>query len=202
MIKVIIFDLWETLGVKNIGISQTLKEHFRITDSSDYIKRYCSSIQTKKWRSFDRMASSFLNEFALADNEKNRKFVADTIRVGIEKATMFSGIKNLLNKLKRRYKLGLISDTTIFEAEILSQWNIEKLFKFKVWSWQTGHIKDVDHNFKIICSKFNVLANECLFIDNNLNNIKEAINHGMKEILFKSVDQLKRELTRLGIDVD
>ncbi len=56
MLKLIIFDLWETLGTKNIGISKTLREHFGIEETPDFFQRYGKSIQLEKWNNQKEMA--------------------------------------------------------------------------------------------------------------------------------------------------
>ena len=63
MIKAIIFDLWETLGTKNIGISKTLRNKFNIEKTPDFLIKYEHAIQLKKFSSQDELSKSFLNHF-------------------------------------------------------------------------------------------------------------------------------------------
>ena len=63
MIKVIIFDLWETLGTKNVGISSTLLNHFGFTKNHDLLVKYENAIQLKKFSTVEDLATSFLSDF-------------------------------------------------------------------------------------------------------------------------------------------
>lgn len=57
------------------------------------------------------------------------------------------------------------------------------------------HITKPDKDiYKILLDKYNLVANECLFIDDNQNNIDVASNLGFKVIKFKLVDELNKTL--------
>lgn len=96
MIKAIIFDLWETLATKNVGISKTLMQHFNIEKTSDFIIKYESSIQLDAWKTENEMSSNFLKSFNLPITKQNLEFVVSTLRAGIEKAALYDGVRELL----------------------------------------------------------------------------------------------------------
>ncbi|MBI3888824.1 HAD-IA family hydrolase [Candidatus Nomurabacteria bacterium] len=201
MIKMIIFDLWETLGTKNISISKSLQDKFGIEKTSDFMHLYETSIQLKEWKSEKEMAQNFLKEFKIERNEENIKYVINLLRQGIEKATIFSGMKDLLLKLKENYKLGFISNTTVFESVVLDNWDIRNIFDVVSFSWELGLKKPNKEIFDITLEKFNINPEEAIFIDDGENNIKKAIEYGLSGIVFKSVEQLKNELKKLNIKI-
>ncbi|MGV8086252.1 MAG: HAD-IA family hydrolase [Candidatus Woesearchaeota archaeon] len=197
--KAIIFDLWDTIGTKNIGISKTLFNYFNIEKTPELMIQYESSIQVDNWSTEEEMASNFLKTFNLPTTSENIYFVTKTLDYGISKATLYPGMETLLQELKLEYKLGLLSNTTIFESGIIDRWNIEKLFDSRVYSWQIASLKPAKLNFDIICTNLKVLSSECIFIDDNKKNVELARSYGFTAIKYENIDQLRSELKNLGI---
>jgi putative hydrolase of the HAD superfamily len=193
MIKAIIFDLWETLGTKNVGISRSLQERFGIEKSSEFMHLYETSVQLNNWKSEKEMAINFLREFNIKDNIENEEFIINLFREGIEKATMFEGMKDLLIKLKENYKLGFISNTTVFESSVLDKWGIREMFDVMSFSWELGIKKPSKEIFDITLQKLGVAPDEAVFIDDGEKNVLKAKEYGLNGIVFKSVEQLKDE---------
>ncbi|ETB63694.1 TPA: hypothetical protein DIC38_03140 [Candidatus Nomurabacteria bacterium] len=201
MIKAIIFDLWETLGTKNVGISKSLQDKFGIEKSSEFMHLYETSVQLNNWSSEKEMAINFLKEFNIEHNNENEEFIINLFREGIEKATMFIGMKELLLKLKENYKLGFISNTTVFEANVLNKWYIRDLFEIKSFSWELGIKKPNKEIFDITLQKLGVKPEETVFIDDGKKNILKAREYGLNGIVFKSVEQLNDELLKFNIKI-
>jgi len=201
MIKAIIFDLWETLGTKNIGISKSLQDKFGIEKSSEFMHLYETSVQLNNWGPEKEMAINFLKEFNIEYTDENEEFIINLFREGIEKATMFTGMKELLLKLKGNYKLGFISNTTVFEASVLDKWDIKDLFEVKSFSWELGIKKPTKEIFDITLQKLGVKPEEAVFIDDGEKNILKAKEYGLNGIVFKSVEQLNDELLKLNIKI-
>jgi HAD superfamily hydrolase (TIGR01509 family) len=195
MIKAIIFDLWETLGTKNIGISKSLQEKFQIQKTEEFMERYESSVQLKDWNSEKEMALNFLKEFGIESTDKNIEFVVNLFNQGIDNATMFGGMKDLLLELKKSYKIGFISNTTVFESVILEKWEIKDIFDATSFSWNLGIKKPTKEIFDITLEKLGIKPEEAVFIDDSEKNIIKAGEYGINTILFKSVDDLKNELS-------
>ncbi len=197
VIKAIIFDLWETIGTKNVGISVPLREKFGIENTHDYIIKYEIAIQLKKYRSKEELAKSFLDSFNIECTRDNLSFVIDVLQQGIDKATLYDGMYELFEQLSKNYKLGLLSNTTCFESDALKKWSVENFFTAQVYSYQIGTIKPNKKNFKAICSALKVSPEEAIFIDDGQKNITAAINFGLKGIQYKNISQLKKELAIL-----
>ena len=73
------------------------------------------------------------------------------------------------------------------------------LFDDMVISGEVREIKPHPEIFHILLGKIGRPAQECLFIDDSLPNIRQANTMGFQTIHFESPEQLKRELTILGI---
>ena len=202
MIKAIIFDLWETVGTKNIGISKTLRDKFKIEKTSDFLIKYEHAIQLKKYKSHEELSKSFLNHFGIEPTQGNIEFVTNTLQQGIIRATLFEGMYELIENLSKEYKLGILSNTTYFESQVPINWKINTFFDAQVYSWQLGSIKPSIINFKTICSKLNVSPIEAIFVDDGEKNIITAREYGLKGIQYRNIKQLKKELVSCGVDVD
>ena len=93
----------------------------------------------------------------------------------------------------------------------LTNWSAETFPKalqlFDFLHWFDGRVvsgeemtrKPFKEIYDIILSRFNIIAEQTLFIDDNLKNIIAAKEQGINCIHFKSPEQLKEELSTYGI---
>lgn len=93
----------------------------------------------------------------------------------------------------------------------LTNWSAEtfpralEIFEFLHWfdgrivSGEEKTRKPFRKIYELIISRFNLVATETLFIDDNLRNIKAAEEFGIKCIHFIEPDQLKKELKMLNL---
>jgi HAD superfamily hydrolase (TIGR01509 family) len=102
-------------------------------------------------------------------------------------------MKDLLIKLKENYKLGFISNTTVFESSVLDKWGIREMFDVMSFSWELGIKKPSKEIFDITLQKLGVAPDEAVFIDDGEKNVLKAKEYGLNGIVFKSVEQLKDE---------
>ena len=201
MLKAIIFDLRETIGTKNIWISKTLSNHFNIENTPDFLEKYEKAIQLKKFDDETELSKSFLEIFQLEQSEDNILFVKNLLQSWIEKASLFKGMPELLKKLSKSYKLGVLSNTTCFESKVLENFKIKQFFECQAFSRELGTIKPDFNNFYTICQKLNIQWSEGIFIDDWEKNVKAAKEFWLQAIQFKSVEILKEELTKFGIKI-
>lgn len=73
------------------------------------------------------------------------------------------------------------------------------LFDDMVISGAVGHVKPEPEIYHILLEKIGRLAEECLFIDDSLPNIKQAEKLGITGIHFQSAEQLRSELRKLKL---
>lgn len=196
----IIFDLWETLGTKNVGISKSLQEKFGIPRTDDFLKQYEMAVQVQEWSTEAEMAKSFLATFGVEASEDNIDFVIALFRKGVSDATLFDGVPELLTALKERgCKLGLLSNTTVFESVVVKTLGLEKFFDVTVFSWQKGNLKPSPEAFDDIIAQLGVSKDQVLFVDDAEKNILAAREYGIHAVQFESVPLLLEELARLGV---
>ena len=199
MIKIIIFDLWETLGTKNLGVSKELQKHFHIPDTSNFLKRYEKSCQLSVWKNKQDLAKSFLMEFNLPLSRANISFVIKILEKGIRNATLYPFMRQLLATLKKKYSLAILSNTTIFESKIVKKWGVEKHFQAQIYSCHINSLKPSNKSFKEVCRFFQVKPRECIFIDNQRKNVDVAKRLGFQALHYQNISQLKRDLHANGV---
>lgn len=191
MIKVVIFDLWNTLAKKENGVSRRIKEHFGLQEDN-FVRRYEQAIQLRKWDSLDEMSWHLLKSFGITANPQNLDFVVSTFKQEINNSYVIDGIPEVLSLLKKKYLLAIVSNTTNFEV-LQKHWSISDMFDIVVYSWQTSFLKPDFMNFGIVQESLGVLPDECILVDDSKENVFAAVNFGMGGILFKSVAGLNRD---------
>lgn len=110
---------------------------------------------------------------------------------------------DLLDKLRTKYPVGLISNTN--EAHV--EWIREK-FIFLQWfpkptySFVAGYLKPQQEIFQEALRALSVPAEKSLFIDDLGVNVLSAQTLGMKVIHLTTEKNLENELKQIGVDMD
>lgn len=63
-----------------------------------------------------------------------------------------------------------------------------------ILSYQVKLIKPAPEIYRLLCSKYDLKAEECVFIDDLQKNVEAAQKEGMQGIVFQSLQQAKKEL--------
>jgi epoxide hydrolase-like predicted phosphatase len=122
----------------------------------------------------------------------------------LEKRSMkikpITGTWEHVKRLKNKYKLAILSNTGKKWSEVRKKlFHMPIWFDVMVWSWEVGFIKPDERIYRYACDKLEVLPSECVFVDDQLENVEGARKAGMKAIHFQSPEQLEKELTSLGV---
>ena len=116
--------------------------------------------------------------------------------LGEEKNTI-----KILEDLNNKYSIWLLSNTNPkhVQDEIEIRYLFPRLVNGAVYSFDVGVRKPEKKIYEIAMQKADAKPQECLFIDDLIENIQAAELVGIKGIHFKSSRQLKNELLRIGI---
>ena len=116
--------------------------------------------------------------------------------LGEEKNTV-----NILEALNKQYSIWLLSNTNPkhIQDEIEKRYLFPSLVNGAVYSFDVGVRKPEQEIYEIAMQRANANPQECLFIDELLENIQAAKQIGIEGIHFISSEQLKQELVHLGI---
>jgi len=108
----------------------------------------------------------------------------------------------LIQTLKPRYKLGLLSNTNAIHVDYIRQ-TYDHLGNFDriLFSNEAGVRKPDPAFYKIALESFAIQPHESVFIDDNEANIFSARKLGIHGIRYKDIDQLKAELHEIGVNL-
>ena len=105
----------------------------------------------------------------------------------------------LAESLKRNYKLAILSNSDVLGVKNCFKNGWFSHFDCLVLSHEVGILKPDKRIYKIALDKLNLKAQDCLFIDDLEDALKPAREMGMETILFKSIEQLKKEFDEMDI---
>ena len=93
---------------------------------------------------------------------------------------------------QKRHKLYFLSNlhksTSAFVVkEFAALW---QQFEGGIFSCDTGYIKPEKEIFNLLLEKYNINASECIYIDDNIENVKVADDLGMQGVHFRSGEDL------------
>lgn len=128
----------------------------------------------------------------------NKEIIKKSIRQNLD--TRVEGTIKIVEKLKEKYKLILLSDHIKEWVEYILNTNKElEIFKHKYFSYEYGMLKEDEGTFKYILEKEKILPSETIFIDDNKDNIKMANKEGIQGIVFENAKQLEYDLKKMQI---
>jgi len=110
------------------------------------------------------------------------------------------GSIELLHELAQRHPLYLVSDhATEWVEALLPQHPFLDLFQERFWSCELGSIKRDPETFPLVLDQIGHSAKDCLFVDDNPENIASAARSGIPGIVFEDADTLRGEFQSRGL---
>jgi len=127
----------------------------------------------------------------------------NTEKVGKAWTTIFwpnKEVISLVKKLKKNYKVGLISNIGKLHENYLSQkYELKNLFPIRVFSYKVKSRKPSSKIFKVILKKLKAKPEEVIFVDDRIENVRRAKKLGIRGLYFKNNIQFFNELKKQGI---
>jgi len=203
MIKAIIFDIG---GVNIRDAPMAFLEKLEKKSGMSKKELYFLTWDTKEWK--ELYNKGLLTENQLLEVLKKKGKVKEEVLVYIMENVREEILKpvpetiEIVEKLKKRYKVYALSNVDKESAEyVKKKFSIYNIFDGVVLSCEVGMVKPEPEIYKLILKKFGLGVEECIFIDNNQENVDGAERVGIKSIRFESPEQLKRDLAKLGVNV-
>lgn len=107
----------------------------------------------------------------------------------------------LATQLKAKYKIAMLSNDVGKWSQYLRKIHgLDKYFDEVVISSDVGYRKPSNEIFKILLNKLNCQPENCIFIDDSIENLKSSMNFYIKTIWFNR--NLKHEYAFSGMHVD
>jgi HAD superfamily hydrolase (TIGR01509 family) len=111
-------------------------------------------------------------------------------------------VVSIVDQLSQKWPLYLLSNTNENHFEnIEERFNLARYFKELILSYQIGHTKPDAEIYEEVFRRSGLAPCDCLFVDDLVPNIEAAARLGMKTVLYKGANELKRQLNDLGVTV-
>lgn len=109
---------------------------------------------------------------------------------------------SLIKRVKKKYKIGILSNMAQGHKKFLQKKGIEKPFKKKnvIWSCDVDIVKPNPKIYTLVLKRMNASPGESVFIDDNKKNIKAAKKLGINGIVYKNHKKFLKELKKLGVE--
>lgn len=191
MIKLVVFDLWQTLipaTIDFVHLSSLLKKE-KLT-LSEFIPRYENAVQLKKYKKFEDLRKDFFKEFKEYDNKLLEEELYEIYFNRIDHIHFYPEVIKVLEKLRKDgYKLALLSNTENLLTEVLEdKLKLRSYFDLVVMSYETGAIKPDKKCFEYVLKKMKTNSSEALMVGDSLrSDIIGSKNVGMHNCLINRV---------------
>lgn len=183
-IKVIVFDLWNTLVYDDAKfIHKEIADILGFPDTKSFWK-YCDKYFFPKSQKF----TDFLVELCKSRNLKTEAYnkLPNLWKRTRDFVKIYPDSIPALEKLKNKYKLVILSNTGKEEGEFaLTKFKLKKYFDWIILSCNVGLSKPNPRFFKIVCNYFDIEPSEiCIVGDDYENDMIPAKEVGFKTILL------------------
>lgn len=203
MIKLIVFDLWQTLVYRDINYntSDMLNLFHPKIPKEKIIKIFESSIQTKKWKSEYKAFENLCRNFKINSNKETVKLLMDLRDYADSKTKVYPHVKPMLRQLKENYKIGLLSNSSVFDMKYMQRaTHLLKYIDYPLFSFDVGKIKPNKELFRKMLKISKCKPEEAIMIgDKKTDDTVPAKKIGMNAILFKDYEQLKEDLKKFKV---
>ena len=125
---------------------------------------------------------------------------AEFIRAYTDKFTPIPETYQLIRRLKGKYKLGLLSNTSAWDFEYgIRTTEVFPLLDAVTVSFQVHALKPEKEIYVDVLAKLEVQPRECVYIDDIEQNVGAARELGMNAVLYRSPVELVESLKELNV---
>ncbi len=194
MIKNIVFD------IGNVLFDFKPKEYILKFGYDKKISDFLEEIifKSKFWIESDRgrytidnLRDILTNENSEYSKQINEVLKPDWVKMHVIKPESIEYLKYIKEK---GYKVYLLSNISKEAYEYISSFEFFKIIDGGTYSYQINICKPQKDIYLDLLGKYDLSANETIFIDDNVNNIKTANNLGIHGIVFNELEQVKNEV--------
>ncbi|MDD5192726.1 MAG: HAD family phosphatase [Candidatus Nanoarchaeia archaeon] len=199
MIKTIIFDLSEVYLKGLIGVGNYIQPIL-----NEPPKGIESKLNNKDLTSLFHGEISEDEYWARTINKNKWKVQPNILKKAVRaNFKEIHGTREIIESLKEKgYRLGLLSVHTKEWIDYCdTKFDYHKLFDSISYSFEVGISKPDIKAYEFILKKLKEKPENCLFIDDNEENLVSARKLDIKTIQFKNPNQLKKDLILLSIKV-
>lgn len=207
MIKIIIFDLSNTLAYRDVNYRTTTKmlEVTKVNIPQDkLVDIFEESLQTKKWRKEYNAYKLLCKNMGLKTTKENVELLMKIRKDAEKKTKLYDHSIKLLKQLREQgYKIALLSDISVFAIKEIKKTKLLDYIDYPIFSYNVGVCKP---NKKIYLEALKIIKckpKETLMIgDNIIDDVLVPRKLGINTIHYKgNYEELKKELKKYKIIV-
>lgn len=197
MIKNFIFDFGNVLLGWN---EQKIVENFT-SDKEEQTKLLEIIFKSKEWFMLDEGIIDYSTAIEIFKNK-----MPDSLKVKVENIMtswytfmpINEQIVELIKRLKKNeYGIYALSNTHIPVYEYVKKQEVGKYFDGFIISAIEHEMKPNKEIYNRLFKKFNLVPEECFFIDDSKANIQTGKELGMQGYVFDNIDELNKELNKI-----
>lgn len=196
MIKAVITDVGGVLVTTILSqMAEDLAEKYSL--EKDFVKKAIHN----RWTEY-KLGKIKADEFwqSFADQTGIKKGKEELKNISLSYNKIIPGTFDFFKSLKGKYKLAIISNNADeWVEDIKNLIPIEEVFDIIIFSNEVGLKKPEKEIFMLCIKKLGLKPEECVFIDDQENNIESASEIGFKTIKFEDAVQLEKELEKIGV---
>ena len=186
MIKAIIFDLWNTLAYNDTTQNPILLLERRFGLKMDQYKKIERAFMLQK---FPTVLDAAKHICDCMGKEPDPALLTDLLDIYDKSKIHFEFFPDVipeLEKLRIRYKVGLISNTDCFTMKPFIDAGFKKHFDIIAFSYETGMLKPDPDLFRLVLERMGVKPGEAVMVGDNLHDdVQAALSVGMHAVLIK-----------------
>ena len=205
MIKLVIFDLWNTLAYRDVPEKRTVTMQNALHSSiphSEFVKFYECSLQTRKWESRSDAYTYFCKALWLTATEERVQLLISIAEHAEKRAKAYPHTIHMLKQLKENwYKTWIISNNGNFALEWLKRnTQILDYIDYPLFSFDIGIIKPDLRIYENMIEISWYKPEETIMIwDKIWDDVLPPREIWMNSILYENYEQLKKDLLEYDI---
>lgn len=201
VIKNIIFDIGNVLLT-----FEPRKFLLKFTQDKKHINSFISNvIDSEVWLQMDRGSISVeeAKNLFLSKYPEEKKLLTLFFENWLEIFTPIKENIQIMEKLNQNgYKIFALSNFIKESFKyVVKKFSFFALFDGQVISWQEKVIKPEDAIYNILLHRYNLIPQECVYLDDHKNFLEPAQKLGMSTILVSPEIDLKKEFQKLGVNI-
>ncbi len=189
MIKAIVFDLWNTLAYndtpQNAMNPMLLLERKLGLGIEDY-KKIEKPLMTRR---FDSVLEATKHICEFLGREPDHRLISDMLDIWDKSKlhlAFFPDVIPELEKLRQKYRIGLVSNTDCFTMKPFFEAGYKKYFDYMAFSYETGLLKPDTKLFRLVLENLGAKPREAVMVGDNLkDDVQASLAAGMQAVLIK-----------------
>tara|TARA_Y100000310_G_scaffold309148_1_gene352993 strand:+ start:6729 stop:7367 length:639 start_codon:yes stop_codon:yes gene_type:complete len=189
MIKGIIFDFWGTLVENGVFPSPVRQVRFMLNlriPFSEFIVKFEESFMMSEPESLTEAFTKVCKVFNIEPKKDMIENLVGMWNKNMLLAKPYPETIETLERLKKDYKIGLISNTDKFSLEpLLEKFGLDKYFDYTALSYKMNMLKTNPKMFEDVLSSLGISKEESIMVGDSMEtDIKGATNAGVKPVLI------------------